>query len=75
MLQPYPEPDYSLIDESAKADVYWLKEVVSGVRNIRGEMDISAKPIPVLFLMATNMIRPDWNIFGPARIPHKTRID
>ena len=50
MLQPYPKPDNSLIDESAKADVYWLKEVVSGVRNIRGEMDISpAKPIPVLF--------------------------
>ena len=50
MLQPYPVADDSLINPSAIADVDWLKKVVSGVRNIRGEMDISpAKPIPVLF--------------------------
>ena len=50
MLQDYPEADESLINESAVANVEWLKKVVSGVRNIRGEMDISpAKEIPILF--------------------------
>ncbi len=58
MLQPYPDVDESLIDESAKADIGWLKKVVSGVRNIRGEMDISpARPIPVLFFNGTETDR------------------
>lgn len=50
MLQQYPEPIEDLIDEEAIKDVDWIKSVVTGVRNIRGEMDISiAKPIPILF--------------------------
>ena len=50
MLQPFPESRADLVDAAASADVAWLKRVVTGVRNIRGEMDISpAKPIPVLF--------------------------
>ncbi len=48
MLQPYPEADNNLIDESATADIEWLKKVIIGIRNIRGEMNISpAKPLPV----------------------------
>ncbi|MEH6469144.1 MAG: valine--tRNA ligase, partial [Porticoccus sp.] len=48
MLQPYPEADQNLIDESATADIEWLKSVIIGIRNIRGEMNISpAKPLPV----------------------------
>jgi valyl-tRNA synthetase len=50
MLENYPEVDESQIDQNALDDVAWLKNVVTGTRNIRGEMDISmAKPIPVLF--------------------------
>ncbi len=50
MLQPYPEAEDALVDEEAIADMTWIKEVVTGIRNIRGEMDISlSKPIPVLF--------------------------
>ncbi len=50
MLQPYPEADASSVDQQALADIEWLQGVIIGVRNIRGEMDISpAKPIPVLF--------------------------
>jgi len=53
MLQPYPDPDESLVDEEAILDVAWIKNVVTGVRNIRGEMDISiSRPIPVLFYNA-----------------------
>ena len=50
MLGQYPEPEPDLIDENAIKDVAWIKKVVTGVRNIRGEMDISiAKAIPILF--------------------------
>ncbi len=50
MLQPYPVANTQDIDESACADVEWLKGVIVGVRNIRGEMKISpATPIPLLF--------------------------
>jgi valyl-tRNA synthetase len=40
MLQPYPLPDNSAVDNAAKADIEWLKAVILGVRNIRGEMNI-----------------------------------
>ncbi|MFT7245531.1 MAG: valyl-tRNA synthetase [Candidatus Azotimanducaceae bacterium] len=50
MLQPFPETNENLVNESATADVAWLKAVVTATRNIRGEMDISfAKAIPILF--------------------------
>lgn len=49
MLQAFPVTDDSLINEAAHADVDWLKKVVTGARNIRGEMDISpAREVPVL---------------------------
>ncbi|MFT5580296.1 MAG: valyl-tRNA synthetase [Paraglaciecola psychrophila] len=49
MLQAYPQEDPSQIDRAAEADIGWLKEVIVGIRNIRGEMNISpAKSIPVL---------------------------
>ncbi len=50
MLQPYPEINEAAENSAAADDVAWLKKVVTGVRNIRGEMDISpAKPVPVIF--------------------------
>jgi len=41
MLQPYPVSDSELIDQDAIKDIEWLKTVIEGVRNIRGEMNIS----------------------------------
>lgn len=50
MLRPFPEENASRRDDAAVADVDWLKQVVTGSRNIRGEMDISfSKAIPVMF--------------------------
>jgi valyl-tRNA synthetase len=50
MLEAFPEAELSLINPEAEGDVRWIKAIVTGIRNIRGEMDISfAKPIPVLF--------------------------
>jgi valyl-tRNA synthetase len=40
MLQPYPTVNDALINESAEADIEWIKGVIVGIRNIRGEMNI-----------------------------------
>ncbi|MEK7259600.1 MAG: valine--tRNA ligase, partial [Pseudomonadota bacterium] len=49
MNQPYPQADLSLINEQAEADIDWVKGIILGIRNIRGEMDIApGKAIPVL---------------------------
>ncbi|ETN91623.1 Valine--tRNA ligase [Gammaproteobacteria bacterium MOLA455] len=48
MLQRYPQADSSQVDQDALADIEWLKAVIIGVRNIRGEMNISpAKALPI----------------------------
>ncbi|WP_088329612.1 valine--tRNA ligase [Lacimicrobium sp. SS2-24] len=49
MVQSFPVQDSSLINEQVLADIEWVKQVIMGVRNIRGEMDISpSKPLSVL---------------------------
>jgi valyl-tRNA synthetase len=49
MLQPYPPADGAADDQDAVADIEWLKRFILGVRQIRGEMDISpGKFLPVL---------------------------
>ncbi len=46
----YPEPNEALIDSQADADIEWLKGVIIGIRNIRGEMNIPpSKELEVLF--------------------------
>ncbi|WP_111979100.1 valine--tRNA ligase [Algibacillus agarilyticus] len=46
MLQAFPEFDASKVDELAMADLDWVKQFIVGIRNIRGEMDISPnKPL------------------------------
>jgi len=48
MLQPFPVADQSQIDSAADADIEWVKSVIVGVRNVRGEMNISpAKALPI----------------------------
>lgn len=54
MLQPYPESNPELINADAENDIEWIKAVVLGIRNIRGEMNITpSKPVPVLFFNGT----------------------
>ena len=49
MLQPFPVADDKKIDTSATADIEWLRHVIDGIRNIRGEMAIPpGKSINVL---------------------------
>jgi valyl-tRNA synthetase len=50
MLAPYPIADPSKIDNAATSDIEWLKSVILGVRNIRGEMNISPSvKLPLYF--------------------------
>jgi valyl-tRNA synthetase len=54
MLQPWPVPEPKKVDEAAEADVAWLQAFVLGVRQIRGELDLSpARALPVLLQHAT----------------------
>jgi valyl-tRNA synthetase len=49
MLRPYPEADDDARDDAAVADIEWVKQFILGIRQIRGEMDISpGKVLPVL---------------------------
>ncbi|NKF23297.1 valine--tRNA ligase [Solimonas marina] len=49
MSQPYPQAEPVKIDEAAEADIEWLKTLILGVRQIRGEMNIApGKVLPLL---------------------------
>jgi len=41
MIAAYPQAEDAKLDEAAEADVEWIKNVIVGIRNIRGEMDIA----------------------------------
>ncbi len=50
MLAEFPQYDESKIDEEALCDINWIKSVILGIRNIRGEMNISPnKKLPIFF--------------------------
>jgi len=49
MLQSYPISDASLMDDQAEIEMEWVKHFILGIRQIRGEMNISpGKPLPIL---------------------------
>jgi valyl-tRNA synthetase len=49
MLAPYPEVNEELIDEQTEKELEWIKAIILGIRNIRGEINISPnKKLPVL---------------------------
>lgn len=49
MVQPFPEVDSAKQDDTVLVDIEWVKKFIVGIRNIRGEMDISPnKPLNAL---------------------------
>jgi valyl-tRNA synthetase len=55
MRQPYPQAQPEKIDAVAEADIEWLKSFILGVRQIRGEMNISpAVLLPLLLQDASD---------------------
>ncbi|MGU1224966.1 valine--tRNA ligase [Pseudomonas aeruginosa] len=54
MLQPWPVADEGRIDAAAEGDIEWVKALMLGVRQIRGEMNISmAKRIDIILRNAS----------------------
>ncbi|CAA0117753.1 Valine--tRNA ligase [BD1-7 clade bacterium] len=54
MLQAYPTANDALINSEATATVEWLKGVIVGVRNIRGELNIPPSKALDLYLLDGN---------------------
>jgi valyl-tRNA synthetase len=53
MLQPFPAARPDREDSSAEEELDWVMRFILGIRQIRGEMDISpGKPLPVLLQQA-----------------------
>jgi valyl-tRNA synthetase len=49
MLRPYPVVENTTCRDEAVADIEWVRQFILGIRQIRGEMDISpGKPLPVV---------------------------
>ena len=49
MLRPFPQADVAKRDAAAESELEWVKQFILGIRQIRGEMDISpGKAVPVL---------------------------
>jgi valyl-tRNA synthetase len=58
MLRPYPEADNERNASEAAADIEWVREFILGIRQIRGEMDISpGKLLPVILQDASDTDR------------------
>jgi valyl-tRNA synthetase len=54
MTQEFPVPNKGTNDPAAVADIEWVRGFILGIRQIRGEMDISpGKPLPVLLQHAS----------------------
>ena len=53
MLQPFPSYDATLEDQTALAEIEWLKEIIVNVRNIRAEKNIA--PSKALDLLLRNL--------------------
>jgi valyl-tRNA synthetase len=76
MHQAYPVADLGKLDPAAEADIDWLKTLILGIRQIRGEMDLSpGKPLPLLLQNVSpsdreRLARLDGSIRFLARIEH-----
>lgn len=66
MLQPWPVADQAKVDAAAEGDIEWVKTFMLGVRQIRGEMNISmAKRIDVVLGNASDADRRRLGSFEP----------
>lgn len=68
----YPLSDESKIDADAEAQVAWIQEIITGVRNIRGEMNISPKQSMPLYLIEPKKLEP---VKEPAGVDSSILLD
>jgi valyl-tRNA synthetase len=50
MLQSFPDVDEALRKPEVEAEIEWVKQIILGIRNIRGEMNISPSQALTVFL-------------------------
>ncbi|PIE42922.1 MAG: valine--tRNA ligase [Gammaproteobacteria bacterium] len=66
MLQSYPTADDSKVDNQAIEDIEWVKGVIVGVRNIKGEMNIPpGKKVPALLRNGDEQDKRRWQEHAP----------
>ncbi|MCG2634033.1 MAG: valine--tRNA ligase [Gammaproteobacteria bacterium] len=73
--QPWPQADLDKLDPAAVAEVEWLKQCISGIRNIRGEMNIP--PGRPLTLQVANTTAQDraWLAENETQLKQLARLD
>jgi len=54
ITKPYPEIDETLISKKSESEISWLQEFVLGIRQIRGEMNISPGKSLTCFIQNPN---------------------
>jgi valyl-tRNA synthetase len=58
MIQPFPDRDAFPVDDEAEQELDWIRNVILGIRQIRGEMDIAPnKSLPVILQDASEQDR------------------
>ena len=58
MQRPFPQAPDTPPRADATADIEWVRRFILGIRQIRGEMDVSpGKPVPVILKGATDLDR------------------
>jgi valyl-tRNA synthetase len=62
MVQPFVQYDETKRNAKAAGDIEWVKQCIVGIRNIRGEMDIS--PNKLLTVLAKNVSAEDQRRFN-----------
>ena len=66
MLCAFPQAENNKIDQAALNDMTWVQAIITGVRNIRGEMNISpSKPLPALLENASDKDLQRFNQYQP----------
>ena len=78
MLQSFPEPDESLLDDDAERELEWVMQFILGIRQIRGEFDISpGRPLPVFLesARASDLEFANRNVHLLARVGRVESVD
>jgi valyl-tRNA synthetase len=50
MIAPYPQANSQHLDKEAAGAIAWLKQVINGIRNVRGEMHVAPSKLITVFL-------------------------
>ncbi len=55
MVQPFPQVDNALIDSDAEKNINWFKQLITAIRNVRGEMNVApSKQIDIICKHCSN---------------------